>query len=322
MSRTWAWALLFTVAVIADDDGFPSCAELKPLHAFAGGPVGRFGQSTRIYRNAHDDRGRTTDAPADACDPASAPLARHDDCGDVTSVEHLRDRGWVVLRGLMPPDEADALVAATPIAELCRPQKPACRYNPEQVRALLPGFAANVARVLGGWERTGVAARAELGRGLRLTRGTNAARRVQVVSDKTFARLRAADASIARHDRYVAGWHADNSGSPGTTNAHRIWVMVAKDGAARHAGAANVCLVPTAAVDRCDGPRFRFTAMADPGWVRAHVFERLACCPEMAPGDAVFYREDVFHRTGPVRTIATRMNQRISHRSTLRCWQA
>jgi len=140
---------------------------------------------------------------------------------------------------------------------------------------------------------------------------------VQIVGDATW--LRHADATVARGDRYHAGWHADNGGSTGTWKAHRIWVMVGAGGGNADGGNADggnagggnagggnaagrrpgVCLVPTAAVDACDGPRWRLGAIAEPESVRRHLYERVACCLDgLRPGDAVFYREDVVHRTG------------------------
>ena len=85
----------------------------------------------------------------------------------------------------------------------------------------------------------------------------------------------------------------------GTRNPHALLLVVRKQEAAngtrplRHA---NLCLAATRLVDRCDSPEARMRALADPGaW--HDVFERAACCPALGVGDAVFYREDVAHRT-------------------------
>jgi hypothetical protein len=118
---------------------------------------------------------------------------------------------------------------------------------------------------------------------------------VQIVSNATIAKLRAQG---VEGDRYLSGWHVDNHGSDGSHNAHWLFLVVRKaplpgagPGAARQH--ANLCVAPTGGVDRCDGPRARMR----PGIWWHGLWERLACCPALAPGDAVLYREDVAHRT-------------------------
>jgi len=118
----------------------------------------------------------------------------------------------------------------------------------------------------------------------------------RATSDETWQRvLQARDATgDAAPERYFASWHADNGGSSGEHNLHRIWVLLHKsgDGAAR--GLSNLCVVPTSAVDRCDTPRLRIAGHAGR---LGPLFERFKCCPSLDPGDAIFYREDVMHRT-------------------------
>ena len=63
----------------------------------------------------------------------------------------------------------------------------------------------------------------------------------------------------------------------------------------------NLCVLPTASVDRCDSPAARLAVLrgghaARRAWER-DALEAQACCPRLDPGDAVFYREDVAHRT-------------------------
>ena len=124
MNTMIAAVIVCMVAGSAIADEWPTCAELRALHAFSGGPIGRFGQSTRIYRRQESDDDRPL--PVDACDPSGIQR----DCTDLESLDMFRDRGWVVLRGLMPPDERAALVATTPTRHLCSPQKPRIMLSP------------------------------------------------------------------------------------------------------------------------------------------------------------------------------------------------
>merc|ERR1711879_1118008 len=78
---------------------------------------------------------------------------------------------------------------------------------------------------------------------------------------------------------------------------HWIVLMVAKEGDGSAAFArSNVCFVPTTSVDQCDTPAARLH------WLKMRslhdgMLDQLKCCPSLQPGDAVFYREDVAHRT-------------------------
>ena len=157
-------------------------------------------------------------------------------------------------------------------------------------RRRLPVFADRLRALLTDWQNTGVADAAELGTGLGVD--TNPAnnrvgRLVQIASPAAAAKLKG--------EPYLARWHVDNHWSDGTRNPHALLLVVRKNGTRplRHA---NLCLAATRLVDRCDSPEARMRALADPGaW--HDVFERAACCPALGVGDAVFYREDVAHRT-------------------------
>ena len=107
---------------------------------------------------------------------------------------------------------------------------------------------------------------------------------------------------LALGHSYFAHWHVDNHGSSGRHNFHWILLMVAKEGeagASRNHG--NLCVVSTSDVDTCDAPGAR------QHWMRRdttssssyhnQMLDQLQCCPSLDPGDAVFYREDVAHRT-------------------------
>jgi len=63
----------------------------------------------------------------------------------------------------------------------------------------------------------------------------------------------------------------------------------------------NVCALPTSAVDLCDTPSTRVwssTVDEREGEPQVHpVWDALGCCPNLAVGDVIFYREDVYHRT-------------------------
>ena len=62
------------------------------------------------------------------------------DCADAESLDRLSDRGWVVLRGLVPLDEATALAERTRADAFCSPQIDECVLNGDRLRAQLPGF--------------------------------------------------------------------------------------------------------------------------------------------------------------------------------------
>ena len=80
-----------------------------------------------------------------------------------------------MLRGLAPPDELRAVAAATRVESLCQPKateteagRAACAFSSAQFHRELPGLHAGIMRTVSGWERDGTAARAGLGRNLRI----------------------------------------------------------------------------------------------------------------------------------------------------------
>ena len=83
----------------ASDDG--SCEFFKQLPTNS---RGRWGQSVRQYRHEYDadNDDFISEEALDCTDPA-ADLAV--DCAELESLERFAQRGWVVLRGLAPPDE-------------------------------------------------------------------------------------------------------------------------------------------------------------------------------------------------------------------------
>ena len=96
------------------------------------------------------------------------------------------------------------------------------------------------------------------------------------------------------HPPFWEWWRSD-----GSHNFHWILLIVNKEtavpaDAAREHG--NLCVVSTQDVDRCDSPALREMVLRNPSH-GAKIWEKLKCCPQLQPGDAVFYREDVAHRT-------------------------
>ena len=81
---------------------------------------------------------------------------------------------------------------------------------------------------------------------------------------------------------------------------HRVWVLLSKGNgdeqteadAAAHRNHTNVCVLPSHSVDACDTPKLRRAAMQQGAMLR-QLYDRLACCPELDVGDAIFYREEV-----------------------------
>ena len=178
-----------------------------------------------------------------------------------------------------------------------------CHLTRAQMAQRLPRFVANVGRVFAEWERSGLAAEAGLGSGMALAE-VGTARPIWVTTDATFRRLvgegvepKVATARAAR--RYEGGrsssnWHVDSSGGDGYHgHTHRMWTLLHKRGGEGANAHGNLCVVPTAAVDACDSPRFRSAV----GRGAMDVFDRLACCPHLDVGDTIFYREDVIHGT-------------------------
>ena len=284
----------------------PSPSNCDRFRQASTAPFGRWGQSTHVYRAeaavAPSPAERSLDCTGGA--PGAGALAASllpGHCADPESEERLAERGWVVLRGLATRAELDAISSRTKTESLCQPAltgteagQRACAFSAADFRRRLPALTNAIGGVLAGWESSGIAARARLGRRLELPRRSpRLSRLVQITTEDTFGDLQRAGASGAR---YFADWHVDNQGSTGMNNAHWILLVVRKKGgdAAREHG--NLCVAPTAAVDSCDSPRARQLGAEDPSFWRS-VWEAAACCPSLEPGDAVFYREDVAHRT-------------------------
>ena len=180
--------------------------------ALGKGAMGRFGQS-RLLHN-----GSAADLPPfqpDGCLPPSTQATLRSDCTDVESTARLRDRGWVVLRRLMPVHEAQRVAAAVPVSKLCTPQLRDCHYTLEEMRRLMPTFVSNLESTLASWEASGLAAASGLGNRLRLEpMGTG--RPVQVTTDATFSALRAE--GFRRYPSPSGGdknFHVDSSGGDG-----------------------------------------------------------------------------------------------------------
>ena len=230
--------------------------------------------------------------------------------GQEDDVNRFPARGWLVVRSLMPAAEADGLARDTADDWFCRPTAKHCWLSDTQVASRLPGFAMNVSQFLRGWEASGLAAAAALGSGLKIVHQPNAARRVHVTSDRTWQAMEQRDHGLSRSSqnkstpalsRYAPGWHVDNGGADGWHgHAHRLWVLLAKgashDSVTPARNQTNVCLVSNDQVDACDTPRLRMAALAS-SEPHALLYRRLECCPALEVGDAVFYREEVLHRT-------------------------
>ena len=275
-------------------------------------PHGRWGQSTHQYANADnantaDIHSKTISKPNVDCLNPKARAALKSDCSNPESVELFAQRGWVVIRGLAPQEELAKIVAERKVENLCQPVKTgteegrkACAFSSAAFRQQLPGLTANIGKTLEGWEESGVAAAAQLGTGLRLPQEhERVSRLIHITSDKTFARLQK-EHGLEAKARYLANWHVDNQGSNGSFNPHWLLLMVHKQQGTseqvRVEKHANLCVVPTTSVDQCDTPEARQQALDDRKlWT--DLWEKLSCCPDLQPGDAVFYREDVAHRT-------------------------
>lgn len=284
--------------------------------ALGKGAIGRFGQSSLLYNGSAAD---LQPFQRDGCLPPSAQVSLRADCADVESTARLRDRGWVVLRGLMPAHEARSVAASIPVSRLCTPQLMDCRYSLAQMRRLMPTFVSNLESTLASWEASGLAAASGLGDRVRLwPEGTG--RPVQVTTDSTFAALEADGIRRYPPNGVDGNFHVDSSGGDGRRgHSHRMWVLLRKEaGPAAPPVAdvrdhANLCVVSTSAVDACDAPQFRAAiARHDPR--PEQVFKRLACCPSLDVGDVIFYREDVVHGTQD--SLADRLGMSITLEST------
>jgi hypothetical protein len=291
----------------------PSCRPFQ--QAGRSTPFGRWGQTTHVYRAEPApppyDPERSLDCTGLAGDGVQvghgdpAALAKSlppDHCADPESEERLPERGWVVLRGLATRAELGTISGKAKVASLCQPiltdtaeGRRACAFSAAEFRARMPALTDAIGGVLANWTASGVAASAGLGGFLGLPpRSDRVSRLVQITTASTYGALRRSGAS---GERYYADWHIDNHGSTGMNNAHRILLMVHKKGDADTThDHANVCMASTAAVDRCDSPGARQLGTEDPFFWKS-VWETVACCPSLEPGDAVFYREEVAHRT-------------------------
>jgi hypothetical protein len=154
-------------------------------------------------------------------------------------------------------------------------------------------LTSNISKILESWESSGVAAAAELGTGLHLpTEHERVSRLIQITSEKTYARLQKEG---TKGKRYMAHWHVDGQGSIGEFNPHWFLLIVNKASDLypidKHA---NLCVASPTEVDKCDTPASR---SSDRTTKWKDIWDQLQCCPDLQPGDAVFYREDVAHRT-------------------------
>ena len=316
----------FETGVVANSpipaDSLSDCSQLENPTGF---PRGRWGQSTHIYRAAgasptwsHVKQRRE----ALDCTQPSAMASLEPSCDDLEAMdERFAARGWTVLRGLAPKEELLKVVERTKAVAnrtICQPMateteegRRACAYSSSAFRDDLPETWQRIHATLAEWERGDVAAGARLGKGLRLPPSFGrVARLIQVTTDAAFARVQEAAPTVRR---YFADWHVDNHGSSGHHNFHWIWLMVDKQGDEHHG---NLCLAATASVDQCDSPSARLhwlntvphrarhphrkTSASAPGvgdTSHEALLDTIQCCPTLRPGDAVFYREDVAHRT-------------------------
>jgi len=138
---------------------------------YRGGPRGRFGQSTRLYRSIESRSTSTLPQQANCSidDARRLPLG---DCSEPTSLHRLPGRGWVVVPSLVGAEEREWLVQRAGMPErMCSHKQPGCLVSIGELEAHAPGLVQRVRGLLEEWERTRVSADAELGSGLRLSRG-------------------------------------------------------------------------------------------------------------------------------------------------------
>ena len=84
-----------------------------------------------------------------------------------------------------------------------------CAYSSDEFRQALPQLWTSLHTLLHRWESSGLATRADLGRGLRLDpEHDRVARLIHVTTPTTTPDIR---------DRYFAGWHVDNHGVTAVT---------------------------------------------------------------------------------------------------------
>ena len=220
-----------------------------------GSPKGHYGQSFHPQHNA-----LVPLTLAHACyNGSNVVLPREESCEHLESEALLRDRGWLVMRGILPANEAQRLANWSAVKlgpdGNCNPQKKECALTSDAFRHLLPETTHNLERIFSGWEATGVTSDAELGGGLHVTLNQpRCARFVHVVSDATWQtrqerHLRAGGSGSGSGNsfkggsggggggdnadvRYEAGWHADNGGcSSPSCLRHRVWLLVQKHAA-------------------------------------------------------------------------------------------
>ena len=211
------------------------------------GSTGRFGQTSRLRSLASP--------PARAPDSCAVGQAKEGaGCDDAENTARLGERGWVVLRGLMPLDEVDRLISNLPPERLCDPNVVSCHLSGAQIATELPRFRNATLTLLGGWEAGDVAKTADLGHSLGFLHNSRAGRPIHITSAATREKLR------RERKPFSASWHVDNTGADGQRgHHHRLWVMLRK-GAGEGTSLAdvssqrtrtNLCVVSTSEFDRC-----------------------------------------------------------------------
>ena len=152
----------------ADQMSGEKCARFQSSNL----PQGRWGQTTHLYRTAAAVK---PVSPVLDCTNASVLSSLVPDCSEPESLERLAERGWVVIRGLAPQIELAKIRSRTKVESLCQPMlteteegRRACAYSSDTFREELPGLWGALNGLLGRWETNGIAAHAELGRGLAL----------------------------------------------------------------------------------------------------------------------------------------------------------
>ena len=193
----------------------------------------------------------------------------HESCNDEESLDLFARRGWIVIRDLVPKEEIKEIISKW--NGDCYPQvtetsdgRMRCAISYDQIRDvhnLFSNASAFLNRVESIYD--------DIGKNLHIMRCNTAVRKINV------------------HRHRIFKWHLDNSGSKGTHNFHWIFVMLKKN-----VDKANLCLASLKNVDCFDSPVARTSGEWD-----KNVLEPSKCCPELNPGDAVFYTEDVAHRT-------------------------
>lgn len=232
--------------------------------------MGSCGKSTRFFRRLRPT-GDEPEQKQDCCLNATfARQIQQRNCADPENLGLLKDRGWVVLRKLLPIALVEEISQQTREAiqqpllyhcgcsdgEDCMGAPEGCKIEPWQMRKLFPKLVRIFRQLFASWEATNIADDAELGVNLRAQQ----ANRISVTSPKRYgALLRQFGSDKVRpyHQKpgnpWIGAWHADGSVDDGSAVAHKhaLWIVIEKSTDEHDRKYSNLGILPFSSAHQC-----------------------------------------------------------------------